>query len=797
MSDPARVPTPHAGSDALTHERALRPSSRSIALSVLAVGAASAIWTLGLPAVGIGVSPWLAELGQGLANGALQAIGCVLVLRGAAVQTGRRRVAWMTIGMGALAGTIGTAVWSFVLATTGEHPEQALIDGLYALALFLTTIGVALLPPTELRSRRVRTVDTAIVMLMALTLVWVTPVHQQIDGRVIAGFPNISVVAIVTVVTVMVAVGAATRCRPDRHGEIALMAGALVCSGLGMMLYASAPGGYPTSSRLADTVFCVGFVLAAAAGLRLRGPARPPRRRGTDRSRHWFALPEVATVITLSAITVHERWDDTPVASLVLGAVAVALAIARLSQLGMEQRRLSTTLHDSAELLYREARTDTLTSLGNRLALDEHVSTLLSRRNRLPTEERRPVAVLFIDVDHFKRFNDALGHAVGDALLVEMACRIVAGVDQHAYRIGGDEFVAVVDDVDQAAAQALAGELIAGFDAPVEVDDHELGTSVSVGVACCDDPAETITAAELMRRADLALYRAKELGRGTWAAFDPTLAARAELQHELRQGLQHAAERDELVVHFQPVAALRNHRLLGATARLHWPSPNQGLLGPDVIGPVAAEGGLVGATTEALVREVHRTLVDTAELATDGAGTPLWIGIRLTRDQLVHPAVGSLIRAVLDDPSVAPSRLRVDITEDTVVDDTALDVVAGLRDIGVHVTVEQFGTGPTSLLRLSRYPASAIRLDPSFVQSLGRRRDDTVIVTAVASLAQDLGLELSADGIDEDFQATYLDGLGFTSGRGRMFGERISREDLLTATLAIVDAPASREELAR
>ena len=186
------------------HERALRPSSRSIALSVLAVGAASAIWTLGLPALGIGVSPWLAELGQGLANGALQAIGCVLVLRGAAVQTGRRRVAWMTIGMGALAGTIGTAVWSFVLATTGEHPEQALIDGVYALALFLTTIGVALLPPTELRSRRVRTVDTAIVMLMALTLVWVTPVHQQIDGRVIAGFPNISVVAIVTVVTVMV-----------------------------------------------------------------------------------------------------------------------------------------------------------------------------------------------------------------------------------------------------------------------------------------------------------------------------------------------------------------------------------------------------------------------------------------------------------------------------------------------------------------------------------------------------------------------------------------------------------------
>jgi diguanylate cyclase (GGDEF)-like protein len=757
-------------------ELTLRPSAGRIAAAIAAVVGASAVWTLGMPALGVTIAPATAELVQGLVNTAAQAAGAVVLLRAAHRQTGRRRGAWMTIGLGAVVGACGSMLWSVVLFTTGRHPDSPVIDVLYATALFLSTLGVGLLPASRLRSRRVRVVDTATLMITALTLVWVTPVHQQVDGRAIAGFPTINVFEIVTVVTILVAVGAFARCRPDRHGEVALIAGALTCSGVGMLLYASSPAGYPTTSRLADVVFVLGFSFAIAAGLRLRGPAKPPRRRGNDRDRHWIALPEVATVTTLVAITVHERFDDSPVASLVLGSTVVALAIGRLLQLSTEQRRLSQSLHDSADQLYREARTDTLTLLGNRLALDEHLRTRLEHQERLPLAARETLTLLFVDIDHFKRFNDALGHAVGDGLLVEVAARIVRTLGQRAYRIGGDEFVAVLDGLTGAGAERMAGELIDSFAAPVVVDDHEMGVAVSVGVArWADEELGAVpTTEELVRRADLALYRAKELGRGQWAAYDPALAARAEQQHELRLGLERATERDELELRFEPVARLSTFRTVGLTASLHWHSSAHGLLGPDIIGPVAVEGGLVATTTARLFAGIRDALLDTREVRTDATGTPVWIGTRLTREELLHPAVMELVTGCLDHPGIEPSRLHIDVTEDTVADDSAVAVMTELRELGVHLTVEGFGTGPSSLMRLGDYPAAEIRLDRSFVEGLGRRRDDTVIITAVAGLAADLGLALSADGIDEEFLATYLEGLGCATGRGRLFGEEVA-----------------------
>jgi diguanylate cyclase (GGDEF)-like protein len=772
---------PTAGTHAPPIERPLQPSAHVIAAATATAVGLAALWTFGLPALGLRVAPATAELVQGLCNTLLQTLAALALLRGASRQTGRRRAAWMTMAAGAAAGALGSIHWSWILAVTRQHPNSPVVDVLYATALFLTTIGLAMLPPSEARSRRVRVVDTAILVLTALTLVWVTPVHQQVDGRLIAGFPTISLYGIITVLTILVAVGAFARSRPDRQGEVGLMAGAITCSGLGMLLYASSPADYPTTSRLADVLFCFGFCLAIAAGLRLCGPSRAMQRRGSDASRHWVALPEVATVVTLVANAVHARFDDNTAVSLIVGTSAVALAVTRMLQLAIEQRGLSRTLHDSADLLYREARTDTLTSLGNRLALDEHLRTTLEHQARLRPDDRSPVTVVFVDVDHFKRFNDALGHAVGDGLLSEVARRIVTVLGQHAYRIGGDEFVAVVDGLSAAAAEEAAAELLRAFDESVVVADHEMHAAVSVGVARWGDGELALvpTAAELVGRADLALYRAKELGRGQWAAFDPALAAQATQRHDLRHGLQQAAESEELEVHFEPVACLRDHRVVGVTASLHWRSEAFGLLGPEIIGPVAVEGGLVAANATELFAGIRRALADTTDVQTDPSGTPLWIGTRLTREELLHPAVGELVLSCLDLPGMVPSRLRIDVTEDTPADEQALEVMAGLRQLGVHLTVEQFGTGPSSLMRLSSYPASTIRVDRSFVEGLGRRRDDTVIITTVAGLGADLGLELSADGVDEEFQATYLEGLGFSSARGRLFGEASPRLELL------------------
>jgi diguanylate cyclase (GGDEF)-like protein len=745
-----------------------RPDGRAVAVLVGAAVAVSLLWNLGIELAG-GAS--VAELGHGLLNAGMQTVGAVLLWRGTTRTHGRRRVAWTAIAAGATVGAVGSWIWSIVLARTGQHPQEATVDAIYACALLLTTAGVALVPPTTERSLRLRAVDAAILMVTALTLVWVLPVHQLEDGQVVAGFSGFDLNQAVTVLTILVAVGAIARCRPDRQGEVAPMSAALALSGVGMLMYASSPEGYPVSSQLADTLFAASFVFVAVAGARLAGPPRPPRRRGSDLNGHWLALPEAATVTTLVAITLHERWDDGQAMSIVLGAAAVALAIARLLQLGIEQRRLSSTLQASAAQLHHEARTDALTGLGNRLGFDERLRTQLELQARSATEDRQPVGVVFVDVDHFKRFNDALGHAVGDGLLVEVARRLESCCGEHVYRIGGDEFVAVVTGADTAAARTITAGVVEAFESAVVVDDHEMSVSVSAGLAVWDDLADRPPAAhELVRRADLAVYRSKELGRATWTAFDPVLGERAARQHELRNGLQRALDADELRVVLDPVVRLRSHRLVGATARLRWPHGG-GELDAATISAVAVDGGLVAATVMALLENARRALVATWHSTTDPMGTPLWISVPLTRDELVHPVARDVVARTIADPRIGPARLRIDVTEATVVDPVALEALSAIRDLGVHVTVEQFGTGPSSLLTMDDYPADAIRLDPSFVEGLGRRRDDTVVVTTVTSLATDLGLEVSADGIGEEFPSTYLEGLGVSTGRGRAFGE--------------------------
>lgn len=786
--------------DLESHADGPRPGDRAVAALVGAAVAVSLLWNVAIDLVPSGSVGPVAELGHGLANAGVQTVGAVLLWRGATRTAGRRRVAWTAIAAGATVGAVGSWIWSAVLARTGHHPEEAVLDAIYGAALLLTTAGVTLVPPTTERSLRLRAVDAAILMVTALTLVWVLPLHQTEDGNVVAGFSELDLNQAVTVLTILVAVGAIARCRPDRQGEVAPMSAALALSGVGMLMYASSPEGYPVSSQLADTLFMASFVFAAVAGARLAGPPTPLRRRGGDLNGHWLALPEAATVTTLVAITLHERWDDSPAISIVLGATAVALAIARLLQLGLEQRRLSSTLQASAAQLHHEARTDALTGLGNRLGFDERLRTQLELQARTSTEDRLPIGVVFVDVDHFKRFNDALGHAVGDGLLVEVAHRLVSCCGEHVYRIGGDEFVAVVTGADTAAARTITASIIEAFEPAVVVDDHEMSVSVSAGLAVWDDLAGRPPAAhELVRRADLALYRSKELGRATWTAFDPVLGERAARQHELRTGLQRALDADDLRVVLDPVVRLRSHRLVGATARLRWPHDG-GELDAAAISAVAVEGGLVAATVIALMEHARRALVATSHSTTDPTGTPLWISVPLTRDELVHPVALDVVAHTIADPRIGPARLRIEVTEATVVDPVALEALSSIRALGVHVTVEQFGTGPSSLLTMDDYPADAIRLDPSFVDGLGRRRDDTVVVTTVTSLATDLGLEVSADGIGEEFPSTYLEGLGVSTGRGRAFGESLdvaTVRELAGQLCWADDALAGSVELAR
>lgn len=703
MADLAHPTVLHAASDISATDRPLRPSDLSIAIAALGAVGLSTAWTVGLPALGVEIPPTTAEFVHGAANTLIQVAAALALLRGTRLLSGRRRVAWLFITLGPAIGALSAAIWSISVARTGDHPQHPFVDLLFVASLAAITIGVAALPPTPQRSLRIRWVDSAIVMLAAVTVVWVAPVSPGSITEV----ATVTMVGAATVLCIAVALGSLARCRPDRQGEVGLITGALVAAGFGVLQYLSAGDQYPMAARLGDALFIVSFVLAGAAGLRLTSPPAAQRRRGSDRRGRWIALPEVATIVTLVAISIHEqRGDGSLAVSFTVGLVAVGLALLRLAQLGKEQRHLSQLLHDSADRLYREARTDGLTGLGNRLALEEHLATRLARRARLPEAERSTLVV------------------------------------------------------------------VASFDPPVVVGDHEMSCSISVGVAE-SDPDDDATAEAVLRRADLALYRAKELGRAGWCAYSPALRRRAEHRTQLRQGLRRAAGLGELEVRFQPMADLRTHTTVGVTASLSWDSPDHGVMRRDDVARIAAEGGLLGATIGALFGEIRRTLHLTNRPEAIGHAVPLWVGTRLTLAELLHPATTELIIATVADPGIDPAQLHLDITEDTVVDDAALEVIAGVRQLGVHVTVDRFGTGPSSLLRLSHYPARTIRVDGSFVEGVGRRRNDTAILTAVAGLASDLQLELSADGIDEEFQSTYLEGLGFRTGSGRLFGEAV------------------------
>ena len=275
----------------------------------------------------------------------------------------------------------------------------------------------------------------------------------------------------------------------------------------------------------------------------------------------------------------------------------------------------------------------------------------------------------------------------------------------------------------------------------------------------------------LLRRADLALYHAKELGRNRWAAYAPMLQERADHHLAVQEALSRAVDEGQMDMWLQPVAELATGEIVGARARLRWHSPDFGVLAPEEFLHDAIEGGMLKSLDSLLFRSIAQLLPRLVE------DTGLqWISTTLSRQEVVHPGLVGLVGSTIGD---GLDRLRIEVSEDTIVDDTARKNVEALAALGVHLTVARFGTGPSSMLSLGRYPASTIKIDPSFTAGIGRRHEDTVIVASVAGLGEDLGLELAADGIDEAFQSRMLVELGFTLGEGRLIGEALPAAEFL------------------
>jgi diguanylate cyclase (GGDEF)-like protein len=377
-----------------------------------------------------------------------------------------------------------------------------------------------------------------------------------------------------------------------------------------------------------------------------------------------------------------------------------------------------------------------------------------------------------LDLDQFKVINDTLGHPAGDALLIEAAHRVQAAAKGHfVARLGGDEFVVVqtVAD-DRNAIDRLARAILEAMAEPLTIDGNELVPSTSIGIAISpDDGADGET---LLRNADLALYRAKEAGRGTYAFFEESLNERAQQRRQLESDLRLALDLGQLELHYQPLFDLEQNRVCSFEALLRWNHPTRGQISPVEFIPVAEDTGLIVPIGAWVVREACAQAAQWPE--------HIRIAVNVSPVQFHRGALNDTILRALAVSGLAPNRLEVEITESIFLEgsDATLKLLHSLRSIGVRVALDDFGTGYSSLSYLQSFPFDKLKIDRSFIQNLLTREGASAIVRAITELAHALNIETTAEGVEETAQLMELRAHGCSSVQGFLFAEPMTLADV-------------------
>jgi len=420
-----------------------------------------------------------------------------------------------------------------------------------------------------------------------------------------------------------------------------------------------------------------------------------------------------------------------------------------------------------SERLAHAAIHDPLTGLPNRTLLVDRLGLALGRSQRTRTD----VGVVFLDLDRFKFVNDSLGHVTGDELLKILAERLRTAMrpTDTVARFGGDEFVVLCEEMESPDAVMEVAERVADAVArPVSVANQEIFVTASLGVAVTNRSA--VSPEDLLRDADAAMYRAKDLGRARIVLFDE--AARTRAVHHVQTGteLHHALERGEFDVYYQPIVELESGLVGGFEALLRWHHPTRGLVLPGEFIPLAEETGLIVPIGLWVLEEACRQTI--AWQRSRPTRRPLSISVNLSARQLAEPTLADELESILLRTGINPGAVVLELTESALIDDaeSASRALGELRDRGVQIAVDDFGTGYSSLAHLKRFPVRALKVDQTFVDGLGTEPEDTSIVTAVVNLAHSLGLAAVAEGLETPTQLAALRTIGCDYAQGYLFG---------------------------
>jgi diguanylate cyclase (GGDEF)-like protein/PAS domain S-box-containing protein len=435
--------------------------------------------------------------------------------------------------------------------------------------------------------------------------------------------------------------------------------------------------------------------------------------------------------------------------------------------------------------LAHQAFHDSLTGLSNRAVFRQMVEHALTRSAR--NGDR--LAVLILDLDGFKTVNDSQGHDVGDQLLIHVGRRLkaCARASDTVARLGGDEFAILLEDqVDDDRAKGTAGRLLAQLTAPFEVGGKELFIGASVGIAF---NADGVTQPDtLIRNADTAMYAAKATGKGRFEVFQPLMHRRAREQFEVQSDLQHAIARNEFTVHYQPIVDVPTQAILGMEALIRWEHPVRGLLPPIEFIGIAEEIGLIVPMGRWVMAEACR---QTAEWRAQYPGaSDLYVSVNLSTRQLLEPDLVEQVREVLAETGLHPAALTLEITEGSLMQGVVETTVKlkGLKELGVRLAVDDFGTGSSSLGYLRKFPIDVLKIDKSFVDEITTEGPDgPALVRAIIDLAKNLHLSTVAEGIELNEQLAELRAAGCGSGQGYLFARPLRSEAM--ASLLEVSAP--------
>jgi diguanylate cyclase (GGDEF)-like protein len=524
------------------------------------------------------------------------------------------------------------------------------------------------------------------------------------------------------------------------------------------LLKPSTPQGSPVAlAAYQKTALAAGFALYDAS---ITGMDEVLRKRIDALVRHEitiFSIVFVAIAVAAGLMVVTTRSMSRHLAD------KVALEHEIVERTQLEEQLAFAAFHDE------------LTGLSNR-------ALLMDRLNEIVTKTYAGAhlwAILFLDLDRFKVINDSLGHSAGDQVLVEAARRFERCVrsGDSLVRLGGDEFIILLDDIEDAeVACEVARRVLRAFDAPFVVEGREAFASASIGIATSrnsDDRPE-----DVLRNADIAMYRAKELGKKRYEMFTPDMLTNAVTRLEVETDLARALEREEFCLFYQPIISLHDGSLWGFEALVRWQHPRRGLVNPDQFISIAEENGAIVAIGEWILREACRQLQ--LWRAAFANAHDLRMNVNVSAKQLTAPGFARTVESALSACGLNPDGVNVEITESVLMDDAdhAQSILAQLRQMALHIHLDDFGTGYSSLAYLRDFPIDALKIDRSFVSNSNVSNSNAgltsiEIVRAIIALAQSLSLAVTAEGIETDEQRVQLQALGCTHGQGYYFSRPV------------------------